>query len=321
MQENREFEQKRGGAMWFGGAVYVGVVLAATTLFVSFILTAFPEDAYFTRTVMTVSGLLVGGSMLAFPVALHNWAISGTHRTVTIALYYMEMAIVALNTIVAFGSMLSKYSGYILPEWVSMYEPFSIVSIVFTLAAWGTVFQMDPGHMSVQKDLAAQQKYRAKIAEKNLEFLESIEGEEAILEAARAQIEKRYGAQRPTGEKKHFGAPARAQARGSTAPVFVRPVVATAGLNLPRMLPRSRWSMDSWLAHCGATRDQVVEIMNANNAQGVSDSFDMFGGAGWIPVDLTFEIWNGIHSELNGYAFRGPLVDAPLAGQNPNGHK
>ena len=80
MNNDVEFEKSRSGAMWFGGSVYVGVVLAASTLFISFILTAFPADAYFSQVVMTLAGLLVGASMLAFPVALHNWAFGACRQ-------------------------------------------------------------------------------------------------------------------------------------------------------------------------------------------------------------------------------------------------
>jgi hypothetical protein len=205
MDKNTEFERSRAGSMAFGGLVYVGVVLAATTLFVSFVLTAFPEDAYFSRFVMGGAGLLIGASMLAFPMALHNWAIGGMHRTVTMGLYYGEMAIVAANTLVAFTSLLGKYAGYEVPAWVSWYEPFTIVSIVYTLVAWGTVFLLDPTAQAKARELQAERDFRARVAAKKLEFLESIEGEEAVLAVAQMDIEKQFGKQRPTGEARHFG--------------------------------------------------------------------------------------------------------------------
>lgn len=200
-----EFERSRQGSMIFGGLVYVGVVIAATVLFISFVLTAFPEDAYFSRAVMAGSGLLIGFSMLAFPVALHGWAIAGTHRAVTIGLYYGEMFIVALNTVVAFTSLLGKYAGYVVPDWVLWYEPFTIVAIVYTLAAWGTVFQLDPTAKAKAREMQADRDFQNKVAAKKLEFLESIEGEEAILAVAQIEIDRKYGKQRPTGQKRHFG--------------------------------------------------------------------------------------------------------------------
>lgn len=205
MTEKTEYESGRNGAMIGGGLVYVGVVLAATTLFISFILTAFPEDAYFTRFVMGLAGLLVGGSMLAFPIALHNWAVSGSHRLVATGLYYGEMAIVALNTIVSFAALLGKYAGYEVPAWVSWYEPFSIVAIVYTLAAWGTVFQMDPTAKAKAKQHEAEQRFKVKVAEKMAEYLDTVEGEEDVIRAARVAIKKNYSTKDPEAAPAHFG--------------------------------------------------------------------------------------------------------------------
>jgi hypothetical protein len=182
--------------MFFGGAVYVGVVLAATTLFISFVLTAFPKDAYFSRLVMSVSGLMIGASMLAFPYALHTWAVSGKHRTVTTVLYYVEMLIIAVNTIISFGKLLAMYTGYQMPEWAVLYEPFSIVSIVYTLAAWGTVFLMDPEGQREAKRRQFEENYEDAIADKTMEFLQSREGEDAIISAATQDIEVRVNKMR-----------------------------------------------------------------------------------------------------------------------------
>jgi hypothetical protein len=205
-KEKTEFESQRNGAMIFGALVYVGVAVATTTLFVTFILTAFPEDAYFTKFVMTIAGLLVGASMVAFPIALHTWAVGGNHRKVTVALYYIEMFIVAINSIVSFSALLAQYKGYILPEWIALYEPFSVVSIVYTLAAWGTVFILDPSAKAKENLRVAAQKFESKVSEKELEFLDSIEGEEAIIRAATAKINEKYKKDF-TGTPRHFGKP------------------------------------------------------------------------------------------------------------------
>jgi len=202
MNGKTDFEKGRAGAMAFGGLVYVGVVLAATTLFISFVLTAFPVNAYFSRFVMVVGGLMIGGSMLAFPVALHTWAIAGQHRAITIGLYYGEMAIVTINTIVSFAALLYKYAGTTLPSWIQWYEPFSIASIIFTLFAWGTIFLTDPIAKAKAKELQADQDFQARVADKKIEYLESIEGENAVMEAANAEIAEKF---KPKQGKKHFG--------------------------------------------------------------------------------------------------------------------
>lgn len=208
MNEKTDFERGRDSARIFGGVVYTGVVLAATTLFISFVLTAFPDNAYFSRFIMGAAGLMIGASMLAFPIALHTWAISGRHRTVTAGLYYGEMAIVALNTVVSFAALLFKFAGAQLPEWVAWYEPFSIISIVYTLAAWGTIFLLDPSAQAKAKELRADQDFQSRVAQKKLEYLDSIEGEQAVLEAANAEIQKSFKPK--TTARAHFGA-----ARGS----------------------------------------------------------------------------------------------------------
>ena len=203
--KNTEFTKRSSIARSFATAVYIGGVVAATLLFISFILLAFPADAYFTRTIMTVAGLMVGGSMLAFPYALHNWAVTKEHRKWTTYLYYAEMGIIAVNTIVSFVSLLAKYSNYTAPDWVIMYEPFSVGSIVYTIFAWGTVFLLDPEHKDFAQSQQADTRYKEKISKLRDEFLDSIEGEQAVMEAAKRDIAERYRADRYTSDKKHFG--------------------------------------------------------------------------------------------------------------------
>lgn len=191
-QFQEEYRKGRSFAMTFGALVYVGVVLAATTLFISFILLAFPDNAYFTRAIMALAGLLVGGSMLAFPIALHNWAVTGTHRKVAVGLYYGEMAIIALNTIVSFAALLFRFAGMELPGWVSWYEPFSIGSIVYTLFAWGTVFLLDPQIEAKATEKAALDEFYLESAKMMKQYLHSDDGKEAIKTHANKKIAENF---------------------------------------------------------------------------------------------------------------------------------
>lgn len=201
--EQKKYDSKP--AMWFGGAVYVGVVLAMSTLFISFVLTAFPKDAYFSRVVMTVAGLLIGASAIAFPFALHTWTVEKNHRTWATVLYYGEIAIMAVNSIVSFMTMLSAYAGYEMPQWAMLYEPFAIASIVYTLFAWGTIFLLDPTHKRTQKEREADERLFDRVADKRLEFVESIEGENVIAQIVQNDIQDRYDPERFKRERKHFG--------------------------------------------------------------------------------------------------------------------
>jgi magnesium-transporting ATPase (P-type) len=190
MPENIQRNKNLSNARSFGSVVYIGGVLAATTLFISFVLTAFPADAYFSRLVMTVAGTAVGASMLAFPVALHNWIITQQHRKWGVPLYYGEMLIIAVNTVVSFVSLLAEYTGYAAPEWVILYEPFSVMSIIYTVFAWGTIFLTDPEAQRRALNDQFNEDYETEVAKTKLEFVKSAQGRAAILKAANEEIEK-----------------------------------------------------------------------------------------------------------------------------------
>ena len=221
MNDN-EFEKSASAARTFGGAVYVGAVIAATTMFISFVLTAFPKDAYFSRTIMSVAGVMVGCSMLAFPVALHTWAITSSHRKWTTILYYVEMLIIAVNTVIAFVSLLAKYSGYDAPEWVILYEPFSIASVVYTVFAWGTVFLLDPAHKLKADEHEADARFAAKISKKREEFIDSAEGEDLVIQIATADAYARFDPAKYSNDKKHFGTGKKPTQ--ANAPILTKPI-------------------------------------------------------------------------------------------------
>ena len=189
MNEQKDYESKRAGAQLFSSAVYIGGVLAATVLFITFVLSAFPEKAYFTRVIMTAAGVAVGCSMLAFPYALHTWTVSKKHRTVTAILYYIEMAFIAINTIVSFVKLLSEYTGFAAPEWTVLYEPFSILSLIYVVFAWGTVFLTDPQSRIKAQEREFQESFEEQVSKTKLEFLSSDEGRAAIAHAAVQDIQ------------------------------------------------------------------------------------------------------------------------------------
>jgi hypothetical protein len=186
---NEKTEDRSGGAKLFSSIVYIGGVLAATVLFITFVLSAFPPDAYFTRFIMTAAGVAVGCSMLAFPYALEHWAITKKHRTITAILYYIEMGFIAVNTIVSFVNLLAKYANYAPPEWSILYEPFSILSLIYVVAAWGTVFLTDPAAKRKAQEREFQEQFEQGIADTKMEFLKSDEGRAAIANAAVQDIQ------------------------------------------------------------------------------------------------------------------------------------
>jgi len=186
--EDKEFEEGRKNARNFGGSVYVGGVVAATMLFITFVLTAFPQNAYFSRVVMTGAGLAVGCSMLAFPYALDHWIVEKKHRAVAIWLYYVEMLFIAVNTIVSFVSLLAKVTGYAAPEWAVLYEPFSVVSIIYVIFAWGTIMHTDPQAKTKQQKREYRETFDFEKSRLMVEYLKSNEGKMDIAAAAQREI-------------------------------------------------------------------------------------------------------------------------------------
>lgn len=213
-----EFENGRSNAKTFSSLVYGGIVIAATTLFINFVLTAFPASAYMSRFIMFLSGILVGASMIAFPYALHNWVVDKTHRKITVILYYLEMAVVALNTVVSFAVLLFKNAGAPLPEWITWYEPFSILSIIYTLAAWGTVFLMDPEYKVMNERRDTQLEFKRRVSARLREALDLQEGQTAVDEAVVAALNQIRANQEAVQTGK-------TQARGLGKPL-ARPVAA-----------------------------------------------------------------------------------------------
>jgi hypothetical protein len=199
------FERGRAVAIGIASVVYAGVIAAATLMFITFVLDAFPATAYFSRFVMSLAGVLIGGSMVAFPFALHNWAVHGWHRKITAGLYYGEIFLIGVNTIVAFAHLLAKNAGRPAPDWVILYEPFSIFAIVYTLFAWGTVFLLDPVAQAKDKEVAAMQDFKSRIAQKKKEFLDSVEGEDVIAEAAGIEIMDEFNPANHKRVRRHFG--------------------------------------------------------------------------------------------------------------------
>jgi len=176
-------EKQRNNARTFGSVVYVGGTVAATVMFITFVLTAFPKDAYLSRVIMTAAALAVGLSMIAFPIALHDWVVTKEHRKWGIFLYYGEMALIAVNTVVSFITLL----GLDVP-WAKDYEPFSVASIIYTVFAWGTLALTDPQHKEYADEQDNETDRRRDVEMVKRQFRKTEEGKELIRQMAAAEI-------------------------------------------------------------------------------------------------------------------------------------
>jgi hypothetical protein len=290
-QSDKEYQSGRSGAMIFAGIVYTGVVFAATTLFINFILTAFPNNAFGSRAIMAIAGVLVGCSMLAFPIALHKWAVSGWHRYTTIGLYFLEMAIVALNSVVSFAALLYKHTGAAMPEWVAWYEPFSIVSIVYTLAAWGTIFLMDPQIKRKAHDRASKERFYDKVQDKLDDFLDSVEGEEAVERVAVSKIQEKFHPD--LSKRRHWGDGKLGENTTPQSPAPARLPQVSARPALPARQDYTAYTAQDLCDLWRMTRAQLAETLGSYGS--VSDAFEDCQTNGFVPKDMTrsnfLDIW------------------------------
>lgn len=196
-RENLEYLDGRNLAMNFAKWVYVGGVLVASSMFLNFVLSEFSSDQYFMRFIMGLGGVLVGSSALAFPVAIQKWAMNGKFRSKVKNLYHGELLILAINTIVSFAVLLGK-NGWTIPEWIILIEPFSIGAVIYTIWAWGTVFNSDPLAVRKAKRLEAFQEIDEEILSTFRGFLKTNQGKQAIVNEASVMIGDRFNEMRHT---------------------------------------------------------------------------------------------------------------------------
>lgn len=202
----------------FAGLVYVAGVGVAVILFMNYVISAFPDDEIGTRLIMSLGVILVGASSVALPLYIHQKTIERNHRTIAILLYAGEIIIMGVNVTVSFTYLLSLGNGAILmPQWMLRYEPYSVFSIVYVVATWAILFSTDPAYKERDKIKRANQRMKEleakrieldaeqeeKIYEKEKQYLDSIEGEDFLVEIAKKRIAQRRKLQ--DDGPKHFG--------------------------------------------------------------------------------------------------------------------
>jgi hypothetical protein len=177
--QNQHAKNGKLATLILGGIVYLGVIVVATVLTIMFVTGILPADAYGLRLLITLGVIMVGLNAVALPVALHYWAVSGFHRALAIAFYAADMLILAVNMVTSFSTI----SGHA-PAWVVNYEPYSVGMLVFALASWGILKIADPGERAALKLARAQADFQVKAIEKAAAYLDSLEGEQAVAQAA-----------------------------------------------------------------------------------------------------------------------------------------
>jgi len=207
MENKGKRDNGKTAAYVLGGAVYAGVVIVFTTMTINFIVGILAEDAYLMRGLLTAGVVMVGLNSVALPVALHFWAVDGWHRGVAIALYALDMVVLAFNGITSFSTLSGNP-----PAWVMSYEPYSVGMFVFALATWGILWMTDPGEQARVEMAKATQAFNVKAIRKAAEYLDTIEGQEAIAREA-ANLLPQILESKAKGQPVSWSAPARTEHR------------------------------------------------------------------------------------------------------------
>lgn len=343
----QEYEDGRNRAVGMASFVYAGGVLAATVIFLSFILTAFPESAFLIRALMVLSCLLVGASGLAFPVAIHNWAVTRTHGLIAKGFYYGEIAILFLNTIVSFSALLFKFAGNGLPAWVAWYEPFTIASLGYVILAWGTIFITDPRAKSKARRIEVLERFDKEVAEGMGNYLNSQDGKLAVQAAANQRISESFSVKDQSPQPwiqnnavfapwacnfcgtgnigsaqfcSQCGGPKSAVAPTQAPPAPALPVsVPRLPVLRPRSAPRPSFTLDDLLASMGATRPQALELVTKYQLSDARSAFQALEDAGYLPQGLDADSFMPLYCELLGVAPTwGAVALAPVSGSGRN---
>lgn len=296
---NKKYEEDRSKAVGFGMTVYTGGVVAATAIFIFFILTAFPESAYFIRFLMVIAALCVGASALAFRFALENWAVLGTHRKAAIWFYYGEIFLVSLNTVVSFAALLYSYGGNDLPDWVAWYEPFTIITIAYVILAWGTLFALDPRSKSKAKQIQVLLDFDDQVVSGMQEYLESEDGRLAIKENANQRIRDNFSV-RNRAPAPWMGPKPSSETPG--IPALPSPAPIGPGILPPRIAPKSSYTLDSLLASIGKSPEEARDLIRHYGLWDAMTAYTALHSSGYLPAGITQSDFMPLFCELFGVA-------------------
>jgi len=162
----------------FGGIVYIAAVALATTHNVN--LYAASADSEWARLFATAGALFVGANAIAMPLALHSWAVSGAHRYAAIALYAVDILVLALNAVVDNAVM----TGAVLPQILQDYLIYAPATFILPLATWAVLWTLDPGERAAVMEKQAEQEFNLQVANVKAQWLQTPQGRAAAARQA-----------------------------------------------------------------------------------------------------------------------------------------
>jgi hypothetical protein len=89
------------------------------------------------------------------------------------------MGILGANIVIAFTKLLEIHAGWAAPAWVNQFEPYTVGAVVYTIAAWGTLFILDPISTAKAQQIKNAQQFESRVAERMADMLDdgALDGE------------------------------------------------------------------------------------------------------------------------------------------------
>ena len=149
--------------------IYVGGVLFAEAMFLSFVSSAFTSA--FVALFASVGAILVGVSSIVFLYAKEHWLADGLHEGLGKVFWACDLVILALNTLVSFdvSGTLDAQAVPVLNDILKVWRVLSPATPILVVGMWAILRAISP-EMELQK---SQNKQMARLIKAHSKFLEN----------------------------------------------------------------------------------------------------------------------------------------------------
>ena len=120
--------------------IYAGAVVYADVMYLQIMGDVFPEGIL--GALAMAGAVMMAASALALPVALHFWFSPGLQFIGGIIFWVADIAVLALNSILAF----QVASGAVADSFLGVWALLSPASPILAVIGWGILFLLDPSH-------------------------------------------------------------------------------------------------------------------------------------------------------------------------------
>lgn len=129
----------------------------------------------------------LGVSALALPLALHVWTFDATQRIAAFAFYFVDIALLAVNSFVDFETN----TGQTLASWAQVYADYVLPATpVLCAVGWGLLFLLDPSQRLLQIQQTLKAAMQEALAAQIVEAAKGGDVTDEVKAAARVAVSK-----------------------------------------------------------------------------------------------------------------------------------